>query len=377
MKNVQAFKMDQWSSYASALSVNDRRKLSSNPDLEVFDPELKLTYGSFEGSLKLRERIAEVHSSEETKLTADNVLVTPGSIMANFLILDTIYGSGDHIICQYPTFGQLYRLPEFNDVDVGLWKMDEENSWMPSIDELVTMIKPNTKAIILNNPSNPTGAVLPKELLLQVADVASKSNITILCDEVFNPLFFTEPKPPSFVTLGYTNSVVTGSLSKAFAIPGVRLGWIVTQDAELLRKVGTTRDYTTISVSQLDDSVAAFALGPAVLPGLMKRNLALCEDSISQIEDFVKRNEQRCRWIKSSGAGTAFVQVLDRDGKPVDDTAFSKKLSDEESVCVIPGGHCFGEGGGDDFKGYVRIALGDPELLRESLPLLERFIQNM
>lgn len=207
--------------------------------------------------------------------------------------------------------------------------------------------------------------------------MAGKSNITILCDEVFSPLFFTEPKPPSFVTLGYTNSVVSGSLSKAFAIPGVRLGWIVTRDAELMRKFATTRDYTTISVSQLDDSVAAFALDPAVLPNLMKRNLALCEDSVSQIEEFVERNAGRCRWVKSSGAGTAFVQILGRDGKPVDDAAFSKKLSDDESVCVIPGGHCFGEGGGDDFKGYVRITLGDPELLREGLPLLERFIQNM
>lgn len=129
--------------------MNDLKKLSSNPDLEVFDPELKLTYGPFEGSLRLRERIAEVHSSAETKLTADNVLVTPGSIMANFLILDAICGPGDHIICQYPTFGQLYKLPEFNGVDVGLWKMDDENGWMPSIDELAAMIKPNTKAIIL------------------------------------------------------------------------------------------------------------------------------------------------------------------------------------------------------------------------------------
>ncbi|POR35833.1 Tyrosine aminotransferase [Tolypocladium paradoxum] len=377
MKNVQEFKIDQWSSYASALSVNDLRKLSTNPDLEVFNPELKLTYGSYEGSRKLRERIAELHSSEETRLTADNVLVTPGSIMANYLVLDTICGPGDHIICQYPTFGQLYMLPMFNDVEVGLWKMKEENGWMPSLDELAAMIKPNTKAIILNNPSNPTGAVLPKDFLLQVADIADIARITILCDEVFSPLFFTEPKPPSFVTLGHPHSVVTGSLSKAFAIPGVRLGWIVTQDAELLCKVGMTRDYTTISVSQLDDSVAAFALDQAVLPNLMKRNLALCRDSISQIDEFVKRNAQRCRWVKPKGAGTAFVQILGRHGKPVDDAAFSTKLSDEESVCVLPGGHCFGEGTGHDFKGYVRITLGEPELLREGLPLLERFIQKM
>lgn len=136
-------------SYASALSINDLKKLSTNPDLEIFDPDLQLTYGSFEGSLRLRQRIAELHSSEERKLTPDNVIITPGSIMANYLILNTICGPGDHIICQYPTFGQLYSLPKFSGVDVGLWKMDEKNGWMPSIDELTSMIKPSTKAIIL------------------------------------------------------------------------------------------------------------------------------------------------------------------------------------------------------------------------------------
>lgn len=390
MMNIQEFKIDQWmrtygpksryelqGSYASALSLNDLKSLSTNPGLDVVDPELKLTYGSYEGSLRLRERIAELHSSEKNKLTAENVLITPGSIMANYLLLCTICGPGDHVICQYPTYGQLYLLPKFAGVDVGLWKMREENGWIPSIDELTAMVKPNTKAIILNNPNNPTGAVLPVEFLLKVTEIARRHNILVFSDEVFSPLYFTELTPPSIVSIGYANSVATGSLSKAFAIPGIRLGWIVTQNAELMYKVSKARDYTTISVSQLDDSVAAFALDPAVLPNLMKRNLALCKESIEILDAFVKRNVKQCRWVKPRGAGTAFVQILDRDGKPVDDAEFSKRLSDEESVCVIPGAHCFSEGSPDDFKGYVRITLGDPNLLRESLPLLERFFQKI
>lgn len=218
--------------------------------------------------------------------------------------------------------------------------------------------------------------MLPKEFLLKVIEVASKSNILIFCDEVFSPLYFTEPRPPSFVSLGYPNSVVTGSLSKAFAIPGVRLGWIATDNAEPMFKVNIMRDYTTISVSQLDDSAAAFALDQAVLPNLMKRNLALCKDSISQLDDFVKRNSNVCRWVRSDDADIAFIQMLGRDGEPVDDVRFAEKLIDEESISIIPGSHCFGEGCADDFRGYVRITLGDPDLLRESLPLLERFVRK-
>lgn len=226
-----------------------------------------------------------------------------------------------------------------------------------------------------SNPNNPTGAVLPIEFLLKIAETARRYNILVFSDEVFSPMYFTDPTPPSFVSIGYANSVATGSLSKAFAIPGIRLGWIVTQNTELMHKVSKARDYTTISVSQLDDSVAAFALDPAVLPNLMKRNLALCKESIAILDGFVKRNAKQCRWVTPRGAGTAFVQILDRDRKPVDDMEFGKRLSDEESVCVIPGA-CFSEGSSDDFKGYVRITLGDPNLLRESLPLLERLFSK-
>jgi len=227
-----------------------------------------------------------------------------------------------------------------------------------------------------SNPSNPTGAILGKEFLEKVIAIARKSNILVFSDEVYSPLFFTPDRPPSFVTMGYDRSVVTSSLSKSFAIPGVRIGWVVTRDAALLRRISMARDFTTISVSQLDDAVAAFALDEKVLPALVERNLALCRESIGLLEGFVERSKGRVEWMKPDGAGTAFIKVLDREGKPVDDVEFSKKLVSEESVCVIAGGHCFGEGDAEDFKGYVRITLGDPKLLKESLPLLERFIQK-
>ncbi|RMJ19949.1 hypothetical protein CDV36_000358 [Fusarium kuroshium] len=389
MKNVQGFKIDDWirvygansrfgleGSYASALSINDLQKLSTDPTLEVVNRHVELSYGSFEGSLELRQGIAALHSSEESKLTADNVIITPGSIMANYLVLDTICQQGDHVICQYPTYGQLYLVPQFNGVDVSLWKMDEENGWLPSIDELESLIRPNTKAIILNTPNNPTGAILKEDLLSKVIKVASSRGIFVFSDEVFNPLVFTSPKPPSLVTLGYERSVATGSLSKAFAIPGIRLGWIVTKNEKLMQEITTKRDFTTIAVSRLDDSVASFALNPAVMPKVMERNLSLCQESVLILEDFVERNKTRARWVKPEGSGMAFIRILNSDGEPVNDAEFCKKLKEEEGICLVPGGHCFGEGDTGDFKGYLRITLGNPALLREALPFLERSIHK-
>lgn len=119
--------------------------------ISPIDPELKLTYGQVKGSADLRRRIADLHSSSDVKLTEDHVVITPGSIMANYLVLASICGPGDHVICQFPTYGQLYLLPKHQGVDVDLWTMKAKNEWAPDVEQLRQMIKPNTKAIIIKS----------------------------------------------------------------------------------------------------------------------------------------------------------------------------------------------------------------------------------
>ena len=129
--------------------MNELQKLSSDSSRSPVDFDFQLAYGTATGLPALRKRVAEIHSSENVKLTEDNVVITPGSIMANYLVLTTICGKGDHLICQYPTYGQLYILPRFQGVDVDLWKMKAENDWIPKVEDLAAMIKPNTKAIVV------------------------------------------------------------------------------------------------------------------------------------------------------------------------------------------------------------------------------------
>lgn len=167
----------------------------------------------------------------------------------------------------------------------------------------------------------------------------------------------------------------TGSLSKAYGLPGVRVGWVVSRNATLLRKILVARDYTTISVSQLDDSVAAYALSREVRPNLLKRNLELCKESIAVLDEFVRRNK-RCRWTKPQGGGTGFIQILGDDGQPVDDYEVGLQIVKEQGLLVVPCGFCFRDEGTSDFKGYLRFPLGDPNVLREGLPLLEKFLNN-
>ena len=194
---------------------------------------------------------------------------------------------------------------------------------------------------------------------------------------MLNPLFHSEaPSPPPFVSLGYSQSVSTGSVSKAHGLPGLRVGWVVSPNRDIIEQVATARDYTTISVSRLDDGVAAFALSPDVLPGLLKRNLATCKASIALLDDFVSRNDDRCNWIRPNGGRSGFIRFLDSSGVLVDDATFVASIAERARVSLIPGGHSFSDDGAGDFKGYVRISIGEDKILRSGLERLQDFMRD-
>jgi aspartate/methionine/tyrosine aminotransferase len=212
--------------------------------------------------------------------------------------------------------------------------------------------------------------------LEELIALAEKNNITLFSDEVFRPLFHTSgPTSPPLVSLGYKNSISTGSVSKAQGLAGIRVGWIVSQDKDLLDRIMTTRDYTTMSVSRLDDNVAGFALSLDVLPRIIEKNLAICKASLMLLEEFVTRNKSRCDWVSPAGGGTAFIRILNSDGSPVDDRQFALTLLEKEGLCVLPG-ECFADGEDEELKGYLRIMLGDDSKVRQGLPIIEMYLKD-
>ncbi|KAG7107510.1 Arginine--pyruvate transaminase AruH like protein [Verticillium longisporum] len=312
--------------------MREARQTGKSP----IDTSTCLVYGAIPGSEALRSNIASQHEN----LSSENVLITQGAIAANFLTLYTLVGPGDHVICVYPTYQQLYSVPQSLGADVTLWKLKAENGFVPDVAELEALVRPNTKMIIINNPNNPTGASIPRSVLAALVDTARARDITILSDEVYRPLFHdlhdddaAAAMPPSITGLGYDKVIATGSMSKAYALAGIRIGWIASPNAALLARLALARDYTTISVSQLDDQVATYALAPAVRTPLLRRNVALARTNRALVE--------------------AFVDAHAGNGEPVDDVAFAKDVLDKTKVFFVPGSKCFGDG--EDFKGYVRI----------------------
>lgn len=132
----------------ASISINDLKELSDDKTWDPLDLSTKLTYGAIRGSKQLRELLANLHS-EEAPLSPENVLITAGAIQANFLLLYTLVGPGDHVICHYPTYQQLYSVPASVGAEVSLWKAKEENGWAVDVEELKALIRPNTKLIIL------------------------------------------------------------------------------------------------------------------------------------------------------------------------------------------------------------------------------------
>ncbi|PGH13867.1 hypothetical protein AJ80_06136 [Polytolypa hystricis UAMH7299] len=368
------------------ITLNELRSLSDKPVSPDHDPipeslfSAALHYGTPGGLPKLRETIATLYSIKTpTPLPAKNVLITPGATPANFEILHALCGKGDHIIVHYPTYQQLYSIPEALGAEVSLWRSKEEDKWAVDVEELKGMIKPNTKAIIINNPQNPTGAILTRSTLESIIEIARENGITVFSDEVYRPLFHSispaDPEfPPSVLSLGYDNVVVSGSMSKAYSLPGIRVGWIASRSDEIIHRCVNWHSYTAISVSQLDESAAAFALDSSVLHNLIKRNNDLARRNLSILESFIEKYRWACEWAKPVASTVAFVK-FSKMGKSVDDVAFCELLLAAKGVMFAPGSKCFGNG--VDFKGYVRVGyVIETEKLEEVLRLVGEYLEE-
>lgn len=231
--------------------------------------------------------------------------------------------------------------------------------------------------IVINNPNNPTGAVIPASVLSQIVGVARKHDIIVFSDEVYRPLFHGVPAgdaPPSIVSMGYKKTIATSSMSKAWALAGIRVGWVISPDESIIEDIATARDYTTISVSQIDDQIAKYALSPEVRPGLLARNMELARTNLELLDQFVKDHAGVVSWVRPNAGTTAFMKFKMGD-TVVEDEEFCKHLLDTTKVMLLPGSKCFGHG--ETFKGFVRIGyVNETAVLEASLRELSGYVKT-
>ncbi|KAI9680375.1 MAG: hypothetical protein M1829_001261 [Trizodia sp. TS-e1964] len=391
---IETFAVEQWlnthetsarynlaETCCASISLADLHEFSKDKSLKPLSLDVKLGYGPIRGSLDLRREISNQYLTKGAapQILPDNILATPGAIAANFIVLYSLLTKGDHVICMYPTYQQLYSVPESLGAEVSLWRLREDNQFVPCVEELRALIRPNTKLIIINNPNNPTGAITPQPLLLQIVNLAREHGIMVLSDEVYRPLFHSLPSkdveaPSSIITMGYKRCIATGSFSKVSSLAGIRVGWIASPDGAIVETCAQARDYTTISISQIDDQIATYALSCAVAPQLFERNTNLAIYNLVCLEHFLTEFQAICSWVKPVAGTTAFIKFR-KNEQPVNDEELCEDILQKTGVLIVPGSKCFG--GGIDFRGYVRIGYAcETEIFNQGLLQIGEYLRT-
>lgn len=374
-------------SAAPALSIEDIIASSTDPETTRANlnfNNLKLGLGSSAGHHELRERVAERY---ESGVTADDVVIANGTTGANLLVFQSLLPQNSHCISLYPAYAQLADFPRALNAQVSYWHLDPKADWKISVADLEKLIRPNgeTKMLILNNPHNPTGQVLSTGLQQQIVEVAKKHRLIVFCDEIFRPLFHAKEiidAPPKSMLehteSGYDRVVVTGSLSKCYGLSGVRIGWVVSRNAELRGKVFKMRQWLLQATATTDEIIGKEVLSSRCRPGMLERTLANAKANIPVLGKLVAESNGRVECTMPQAAGTMFLKVLQKaGGQPVDDLAFCRKVKEEQGLLFAPASRCFYVDGQGDLKGYMRVHItAPPKTFKEGMEKLSKVLQG-
>lgn len=286
---------------------------------------MRLSYGEIIGSERLRTAIAALY---ETK-TAAQVIVAHGAIGANALVHHGLVEADDRVISLVPNYQQHYSIPESIGADVVRIPLRPENDYLVDLDELAAAAKPGTKLIAMSNPNNPTGSLMDRAMLAEVAGIAERCGAYVLSDEVYRGL--DQDGDGSTVSMAdlYERGISTGSMSKAFSLAGLRLGWVA-GPADVLELVSTHRDYNTISVGMVDDRLAALALEHA--EPILTRSRAITRRNLALLAPWVD-DEPLLSWVRPSSGTTGIVHY----DLPLPARDFCVQLLDETGVMFTPG----------------------------------------
>ena len=309
--------------------------------------DLWLGYTESEGLPELRAAIA----AQFTSCEADNILVFSAPEEAIFHVSAALLEPGDHMVGITPAYQSSHEIPRTIGADVTLVPVREDRDWTLDLDELAAALTGRTKLIYVNFPHNPTGAIMSAADQRRLIDLADSCGAYLFSDEVYRGLEFDPAtRLPAAADL-YPRAISLGGLSKAYALPGVRLGWIACQDADLCRRLVAAKDFTTICAAAPSEVLALIAVRAA--DHLIARSLAWITHNLALVDEFFARRPDVVRWVRPRGSSVGFPELL--IDEPADE--FCSRLVTETGVLLVPGSKF--ESGTNHF----RIGLG-----RASLP---------
>jgi aspartate/methionine/tyrosine aminotransferase len=326
------------------------QELMGMADAEMKDmwEQLKLGYTESWGHPLLRDEIAKIYQGIDQQ---DVLTVVPEEGI--YLLMRALLQAGDHVICTIPGYQSLYEVARTIGCEVSTWEPDETQGWDFPIDGLAEKMRSNTKLVVVNFPHNPTGYVPAKDEFAALVELVRDQGAYLLSDEMYR---FLEVEPGTTLPAAcelYERAFSLFGLSKSFGLPGLRVGWLASQDREALKQISRFKDYTTICGSAPSELLAIIALKNK--NGIIRQQIKRVLKNVAVLETFISEHQDQFSWNRPIGGSVCFPRML-----AVDNTYdFCEQLVAETGIMLAPS-RVFQYG-----DHHVRVGVG-----RDNLPLV-------
>lgn len=338
------------------LSISDLLALAGTDLAEL--AALRMVYSQSDGTEALRRAIAELYPGA----TPDHVTVTVGSSEANFITCWTLIRPGDHVVVVTPMYMQTHGLARNFGASVSEVRLCEEDGWTLDLEALERAVRPGTKLVVVTNPNNPTGQVLTADERRAIVDRARAAGAWLLADEVYQGAERDGRTTPSFWG-DYERTVIVNGLSKAYGLPGLRIGWIVSPP-EFKDDVVRRHDYTVIGPTPASDYLARLAL--AARPRILARTRGILNENYPLLEAWLRRFGDLFSWHPPRCGAICFA----RYASGIPGAELVERIRVKRSILLVPGEH-FG------FPYHVRFGYGNERAeLEGALDTLARSVED-
>lgn len=335
-----------------------RELLAFEPDAAQRFAQLRLGYVESRGTPELRESIAGLYAHGD----AARVLVHAGSEEPIFTFMHAALEPGDHIVVQFPAYQSHYSIAESIGASVTRWDCDLDGEGAPDVASLARLLRPETRAIVVTTPNNPTGYSFSRAEFDAIVELARSRGLWLFCDEVYRGTEREAQRLPAACDV-YERGVSLGGMAKAYGLAGLRIGWVSSAQTSLLERMAGIKDYLTICSSAPSEFLAALALRHDA--DLTDRVRGICARNVDLLDAFFTRRADLFRWRRPRAGTTAFPRYLGNAGSE----AFCRRAVEEAGVLLLPS-TAFDAG-----DAHFRIGYGRANF-PEALAALDAFIER-
>lgn len=309
---------------AETLALPELLALAGEDDRKRWET-LRLGYIDTRGTPELRAAIAQTYDS----IDDDHVLCFAGAEEGLYCALRGLLTTGDHAIVLVPNYQSMESIPEAVCEVTGV-SLDEERGWQLDVEQIRRALRPNTRMVAVNFPNNPTGAIASHAAFGELIELCAERGLYLFSDEVYRGVERDERKRLPQAADRYERALSLNVMSKAYGLPGLRIGWIASRDAEALDRMRDLKHYLSICNSAPSEILATIALNARAT--LLKRNAGIVAANVAKLDAFFGRHGDRFDWYDPDGGCVAFPRY--RGPGSVEE--FCRELLESQGVLLLP-----------------------------------------